>query len=185
MKKRAILIVSVLLAICLLFSGCGIDSINPQGTGPSQITSGTSSPDSFENNESSNISTPSDNKDNTNQNQSDSKPISLDKTEVQSITRFERGEALIYSNNNTTSNMWYVVGADNLIAEQFVANGPVVPVVCRFKTDSSTQSGLYWTSENAEDLIVSNGTFVSAKIVVDECAPITKLINGLKEKLEG
>lgn len=85
----------------------------------------------------------------------------------------------------TTSNMWYVVGADNLIAEQFVANGPVVPVICRFKTDSSTKSGLYWTSDNAEDLTVSNGTFVSAKIVVDECAPITKLINGLKEKLEG
>lgn len=85
----------------------------------------------------------------------------------------------------TTSNMWYVVGADNLIAEQFVSNGPVVPVVCRFKTDSSTKSGLYWTSKNAEDLTVSNGTFVSAKIVVDECPPITKLINGLKEKLEG
>ena len=78
MKKRAILIVSVLLAFCLLFSGCGIDGSNPQGTGPSEITSSTSSPDSFENNESSNISTPSDNKDNTNQTQSDSKPVSLD-----------------------------------------------------------------------------------------------------------
>lgn len=85
----------------------------------------------------------------------------------------------------TTSNIAYVVGIDNLIAEQFAANGPVVPVICRFKTDSSTKSGLYWTSENAKDLTVSNGTFVSAKIVVDECAPITKLINGLKEKLEG
>lgn len=85
----------------------------------------------------------------------------------------------------TTSNMWYVVGADNLIAEQFVANGPVVPIVCRFKTDSSTKSGLYWTSDNAKGLTVSNGSIVSAKIVVDECAPITKLINGLKEKLEG
>ena len=84
-----------------------------------------------------------------------------------------------------TTNMWYVVGADNLIAEQFVASGPVVPVICRFKTDSSTKSGLYWTSDNAKDLTVSNGSFISAKIVVDECAPITKLINGLKEKLEG
>ena len=93
MKKRAILIVSVLLAICLLFSGCGIDSINPQGTGPSQITSGTSSPDSFENNESSNISTPSDNKDNTNQTQSDSKPVSLD-----SIPAYS-GKAFVNINN--------------------------------------------------------------------------------------
>lgn len=93
MKKRAILIVSVLLAICLLFSGCGIDGSNPQGTGPSLTTSGTSSPDSFENNDSSNISTPSDTNDNTNQTQSDSKPVSLD-----SIPAYS-GKAYVYINN--------------------------------------------------------------------------------------
>ena len=93
MKKRAILIVSVLLAICLLFSGCGIDSSDPQGTGPSQITSSTSSPDSFENNESSNISTSSDTNDNTNQTQSDSKPVSLD-----SIPAYS-GKAFVNINN--------------------------------------------------------------------------------------
>ena len=93
MKKRAILIVSVLLAFCLLFSGCGIDGSNPQGTGPSQITNSTSSPDSFENNESSNISTPSDNKDNTNQTQSGSKPVSLD-----SIPAYS-GKAFVTINN--------------------------------------------------------------------------------------
>jgi len=93
MKKRSILIVSVLLAICLLFSGCGIDSSDPQGTGPSQITSSTSSPDSLENNESSNISTPSDTNDNTNQTQSDSKPVSLD-----SIPAYS-GKAYVYINN--------------------------------------------------------------------------------------
>lgn len=93
MKKRAIPIASVLLAICLLFSGCGIDSSNPQGTDPSQITSSTSSPDSFENNESSNISTPSDTNDNTNQTQSDSKPVSLD-----SIPAYS-GKAFVTINN--------------------------------------------------------------------------------------
>ena len=93
MKKRAILIVSVLLAFCLLFSGCGIDGSNPQGTGPSQITSSTSSPDSFENNESSNISTPSDTNDNTNQTQSGSKPVSLD-----SIPAYS-GKAYVNINN--------------------------------------------------------------------------------------
>lgn len=93
MKKRAILIVSVLLAICLLFSGCGIDGSDPQGTGPSQITSSTSSPDSLDNNESSNISTPSDTNDNTNQIQSDSKPVSLD-----SIPAYS-GKAYVYINN--------------------------------------------------------------------------------------
>ncbi len=92
MKKRSILLISVLLAICLLFSGCGIDGSSPQGTGPSQITS-SSSPDSFENNESSNISTPSDSKDNTNQNQSDSTPVSLD-----SIPAYS-GKAFVNINN--------------------------------------------------------------------------------------
>ena len=137
MKKRAILIVSVLLAICLLFSGCGIDSINPQGTGPSQITSGTSSPDSFENNESSNISTPSDNKDNTNQNQSDSKPISLDKTEVQSITRFERGEALIYSNNNKVP---VLVKASKAEHEMITTDRAELEAILRQKQQSHTHS---------------------------------------------
>ena len=93
MKKRLILIVSVLLAVCLLFSGCGIDGSDPQGTGPSQITSSTSSPDSFENTESSSISTPSDKNDNTNQNQSGSKPISLD-----SIPAYS-GKAFVNINN--------------------------------------------------------------------------------------
>lgn len=77
----------------MLFSGCGFDGSNPQGTGLGQITSSTSSPDSFENNESSNISTPSDTKDNTNQNQSDSKPVSLD-----SIPAYS-GKAFVTINN--------------------------------------------------------------------------------------
>ncbi len=84
----------------------------------------------------------------------------------------------------TTSNMRYVVGADNMIAEQFVTKGPVVAVTCVMKEDSSTESGYYWSSENAEDLTIANGTFVSAKIVTEECAPITKLIRNIKEKLE-
>lgn len=85
----------------------------------------------------------------------------------------------------STSNMWYVLGADNLMAEQFLNEGPVVSVICRIKTDTDSKSGFYWTSENGNDLVISNGTFVSAKIVTDESAPITKLFNNIKEKLEG
>lgn len=83
----------------------------------------------------------------------------------------------------TTSNMWYVTGADNLMADQFLGEGPVISVVCRIKTDSSTASGFYWTSKNGNRLSVSNGTFVSAKIVTEECAPITKLFNNMKEQI--
>ncbi len=84
-----------------------------------------------------------------------------------------------------TSNMWYVVGADNMVADQFLQQGPVVSVVCRFKTDANTDSGFYWTSEKGKDVTISNGTFVSAKIITDECAPIMKLFNSIKDKLEG
>lgn len=84
-----------------------------------------------------------------------------------------------------TSNMWYVVGADNLMADQFLSQGPVVLVTCHIKTDDTAKSGYYWSSENGKQLTVSNGTFVTAKIITDESAPITKLFNGLKEKWEG
>ena len=84
-----------------------------------------------------------------------------------------------------TANMCYVLGANNLVAEQFVSQGPVITVVCRLKTDPSTKSGYWWSSRNGKNVTLSNGSFVSAKIVVDESAPITKLFNGLKEKLEG
>ena len=72
-----------------------------------------------------------------------------------------------------------------MVAEQFAANGPIVSIVCKIKTDISTKSGYYWSSESAKNLTISNGTLVSAKIVVDECAPITKLIGKFKDDVEG
>lgn len=85
----------------------------------------------------------------------------------------------------SSGNMWYVLGADNLVADQFLSNGPVISVVCKLKTDSSTKSGFLWTSQNAKNIIIPNGTFASTKIVVDECAPISKLFNNLKDGMEG
>ena len=83
------------------------------------------------------------------------------------------------------NNLIYVLGSDNLIAEQFINNGPVISVICKIRTDSSSNSGYYWSSENGKLLTITDGTLVSAKIVIDECAPITKLFNNLKEQLEG
>ena len=82
----------------------------------------------------------------------------------------------------STSNMWYVVGMDNLVADQFLSQGPVVLVTCRIKTDMAAKNGYYWSSEGGKQLTVPNGTFVTAKIITDESAPITKLFNGLKEQ---
>jgi hypothetical protein len=84
-----------------------------------------------------------------------------------------------------SSNMWYVLGTDNLVADQFLQNGPVVAVICEIKKDSSTKSGYYWTSEQGEKLTISNGAYVSAKIVVSEDKPIEKLLGSIKDTLEG
>lgn len=84
----------------------------------------------------------------------------------------------------SASNMWYVTGADNMVADQFLANGPVVAVMCEIRKDSTTKSKYYWSSDNAKNIVLSNGTFVSAKIITEENAPITKLIRNLKEKFE-
>lgn len=79
----------------------------------------------------------------------------------------------------------YVLGSGNLVAEQFAANGPVVSVLCKLKTDKDTKSGFYWSNKSAENLTVSNETIVSAKIVVDESAPIKKLIGKFQDDMEG
>lgn len=81
------------------------------------------------------------------------------------------------------NNMWYVLGADNLVADQFLANGPVVTVVCELRTDESTKSGYYWSSGSGGELTVANSVYASATVITDESAPITKLIRGLKDKL--
>lgn len=84
-----------------------------------------------------------------------------------------------------TNSLAYVLGSGNLVAEQFASNGPIVSIVCKIKTDTETKSGYYWSSNSAKNLTISNGTLITAKIVVDECAPITKLIGKFKDDMEG
>lgn len=84
-----------------------------------------------------------------------------------------------------TDSLAYVLGSGNLVAEQFAAEGPVVSVVCALTPDSSTKSGFFWSGANGKNLTVSNGMVVSAQIVVDESAPITRLIGNLNNNAEG
>lgn len=81
-------------------------------------------------------------------------------------------------------NMAFVLGSGNSVAEQFAAEGPVTAVVCELKTDPATKSGYCWSSSNGKEQVLLKGTFVSAKIVSDECAPIAKLF-GINLKSEG
>lgn len=80
---------------------------------------------------------------------------------------------------SSTASLVHNMGSDNLVAEQFLSKGPVVAVICRLDTDASSANGYYWTHSNGHSLTVANGMVVSAKIVVEECAPITKLIGSL------
>ncbi len=76
---------------------------------------------------------------------------------------------------SSTDSMAYILGSGNFVAEQFVSNGPVAAVICKLKKDDSTTSGLYWSSDAGKDISVTIGTIVTANIVVDRSAPITRL----------
>lgn len=78
----------------------------------------------------------------------------------------------------------YQLGAQNLLSDQILSNGPVVVVVCRMNKDSSSKSGYHWSNDIGKNKMTPNGTFMTAKIVTDEVAPISKLLNSIKDKTE-
>lgn len=97
-------------------------------------------------------------------------------------------EAEIYNIGSYPANAENValqVGANNGVSNSILANGPVVTVVCKLKRDSNTKSGFYWSNKNGKDKTLQSGTLLSAKIIVDESAPISKLLNNLKDKMKG
>lgn len=76
-----------------------------------------------------------------------------------------------------------VLGANNNLAGTFTQNGAVVAVACEFYPDSATSSGYYWSNEKGAGVTVTNGSLVTAKIVAEEVAPITKLFSKLSDLL--
>lgn len=76
----------------------------------------------------------------------------------------------------SVGNMKYVLGANNMMSDEFTKNGAIVAVLCKLTHDDSTASGYYWSTDNSKDLLVNSTTMVEAKFIVDESAPITKLI---------
>lgn len=74
-----------------------------------------------------------------------------------------------------------VIGANNNLANTFTQEGAVVAVACELYPDSNTTSGYYWSNEKGAGVTVSNGSLVTAKIVTEEVAPITKLFSKLSD----
>jgi multidrug resistance efflux pump len=53
---------------------------------------------------------------------------------------------------------------------------PVVPVTCKLEKDKTSSNGLFWSSEMGKELHANVGSVVKVKIIMNESAPITKLI---------
>ena len=83
---------------------------------------------------------------------------------------------------STASSIRSMLGDDTL-AQAFTQNGPVVGVSCRLRVDETTASGYWWSNSKGAELMVPEGTMVTADIITEEKAPIDMLIPYLKEKL--
>ena len=83
----------------------------------------------------------------------------------------------------STEGMAGVIGANNNLSAAFTQEGAVVAVACELypAVDTQTVSGYYWSNDKGASVTVSNGSLVTAKIVTEEIAPITKLFSKLKD----
>ena len=68
-----------------------------------------------------------------------------------------------------------VLDSEGQLAYILTQNGPLVAVTCELKTDSSTRSGYYFSSKKGTELTVSNGDQATVQLVLDKCAPISKV----------
>ncbi len=74
-----------------------------------------------------------------------------------------------------------VIGSGNNLESIFVRDGAVVAVACELYPDANTLSGYYWSNDKGSTVNVQNGSLVTARIVTDEVAPITKLFSKLSD----
>lgn len=80
----------------------------------------------------------------------------------------------------STAQMKTMLG-DDLLVNSFTQDGPVIAVTCQLRTDETTASGYFWSSEKGADISIAEGTLVTADIVTEEKAPIQMVIPLLKE----
>lgn len=107
--------------------------------------------------------------------------VSLSSAESQTYGHMLARAINIDSYVSSSKGMSYVLGTDNNLSSTFQKDGAVVAVTCELYPDPGTTSGYYWSNERGSKLDVTNGSLVSAKVVVEEVRPITKLFSKLKE----
>lgn len=108
--------------------------------------------------------------------------VSLSSAESQTYGHMLARVINIDSYVSSNRGMAYVLGTDNNLASTFQRDGgAVVAVTCELYPDPTTASGYYWSNDKGAKLGVTNGSLVSAKVIVEEVRPITKLFSKLKE----
>lgn len=94
------------------------------------------------------------------------------------------GEVIFVDSFITSQSQIVSEVGDQSLAQAFTSQGPVMAIKVKLLKDDSTASGYYWSSKRAKDIIVYNGTMVSADIITEDKKPITLLVPKLKEKFE-
>ena len=108
--------------------------------------------------------------------------VSLSSAESQTYGHMLARVINIDSYVSSNRGMAYVLGTDNNLASTFQRDGgAVVAVTCELYPDPTTASGYYWSNDKGAKLDVTNGSLVSAKVIVEEVRPITKMFSKLKE----
>lgn len=93
-----------------------------------------------------------------------------------------KGQIIHIDNFATTEkSVRRVIGENEMLVDYIGAiKQPVVAVTCNIQKDTSSENGFWWSNEKGEQLHIRKGSIVNVKVVMDENAPITKLIPGLE-----
>lgn len=107
--------------------------------------------------------------------------ITLDALDSNSYGHMEARIVNIDAYATPKEGMESVIGSGNYLESTFTKDGAVVAVACELYPGEGTVSGYYWSNAKGTGVNVQNGSLVSAKIVIDEVPPITKLFSKLKD----
>lgn len=107
--------------------------------------------------------------------------VSLDSLDSQSYGNMVARIINIDAYASSVEGMASVIGSGNNLDAAFTKDGAVVAVACELYTDPETQSGYFWSNAKGAKVEVTNGSLVTAKIVTEEVAPISKLFSKIAE----
>lgn len=82
---------------------------------------------------------------------------------------------------SSTESIRRILGTNEDVIEYLGMTGqPMVAVTCKLEKDDNSANGFFWSNDKGEEVSVNYGNIVDIKIIMDEQAPITKLIPGLE-----